>query len=284
MRATESAQPVIAPIAAPAAAPGMDQDLPSWRESGRAALLCQVLMLAAFLGLWEYASGTWVRPFYISKPSLILDRLWGWIASGELWMHLAVTLQETLLGFFFGALAGFAAGLALGRSPFAARVLGPFIVAVNALPKVALAPLFILWFGIGLLMKVVLAVVIVFFLVFYNTFTGVQSVDGDLIAIVRTMGATRRQVVMKVMIPSALLWVFTGLRISIPYALIGAVVGEVFASNAGIGYLINSSAAQFDTAGVFAGLLVLTVLASLFTWLLGWVERRTSAATLIGGS
>jgi NitT/TauT family transport system permease protein len=118
----------------------------------------------------------------------------------------------------------------------------------------------------------------VFFLVFYNTFTGVQSVDDDLINIVRTMGATRRQVVMKVMVPSALLWVFTGLRISIPYALIGAVVGEVFASNAGIGYLINSSAAQFDTAGVFAGLAILTALASLFTWLLGWIERNTTAA------
>ena len=266
--------PVLTPVR-PAAA---QEERPSLRDRPGTALACQIVLLVGFLSLWEVAADRWVRSFYISKPSLIADRLWGWVATGEIWHHLAVTLEETVIGFFLGALLGFAAGLALGRSPFAARVFGPFIVAVNALPKVALAPLFILWFGIGLSMKVVLAVVIVFFLVFYNTFTGVQSVDDDLINIVRTMGATRRQVVMKVMVPSALLWVFTGLRISIPYALIGAVVGEVFASNAGIGYLINSSAAQFDTAGVFAGLAILTALASLFTWLLGWIERNTTAS------
>ena len=252
----------------------VEDDRPSILESHWVIVGCQLVLLAILLGAWEYASGRWVRPFYISKPSLIADRVWGWLYTGELWYHLEVTLEETLIGFFFGALAGFIAGLILGRSPFAARVFNPFIVAVNSLPKVALAPLFILWFGIGLLMKVVLAVVIVFFLVFYNTFTGVQSVDPDLINIVRTMGAQRRHVVMKVMIPSALLWVFTGLRISIPYALIGAVVGEVFASNAGIGYLINSSASQFDTAGVFGGLAVLTILAAGMTGLLGRIERK----------
>ena len=230
------------------------------------------------IALWEYASGTWIRSFYLSKPSLIGARLWEWIVSGELWFHLQATLEETLLGFLFGALSGFTAGLLLGRSPFLARVFQPFLVAINSLPKVALAPLFILWLGIGLVMKVVLSVVIVFFLVFYNTFTGVRSVDPDLINIVRTMGATRRHVVLKVMIPSALLWVFTGLRISIPYALIGAVVGEIFASNRGIGYLINWSASQFDTAGVFAGLVVLTVFAAGFSAILNRVERASLKA------
>ena len=275
MSPMQVAEPPVPVAVAPAE---QDADRPSLRDKPIVALACQAVLLIAFLALWETASGRWVRPFYISKPSLIADRLWGWLVSGDLWHHLEVTLEETVIGFFVGALTGFTAGLILGRSPFAARVFGPFIVAVNALPKVALAPLFILWFGIGLPMKVLLAGVIVFFLVFYNTFTGVQSVDDDLINIVRTMGAKRRQVVMKVIIPSALLWVFTGLRISIPYALIGAVVGEVFASNAGIGYLINSSAAQFDTAGVFAGLAILTVLAACFTWLLGWIERNTTAS------
>jgi NitT/TauT family transport system permease protein len=250
-------------------------DRPSVLEQPAVAFFCQIVILAVLLGAWEYVSGRYVRLFYVSKPSLIAERIWGRVVLGDLWHDLAVTMEETLIGFFFGALTGFVAGLALGRSPFAARVFNPFIVAVNALPKVALAPLFILWFGIGLLMKVVLAVVIVFFLVFYNTFTRVQSVDPDLIDIVRTMGARRHHVVLKVMIPSALLWVFTALRISIPYALIGAVVGEVFASNAGIGYLINSSASQFDTAGVFAGLVILTMLAAGLTWLLGRIERST---------
>ena len=250
-------------------------DRPQWQDSRVLSLICQLVILAILLIAWESISGTWVRAFYISKPSLIAMRAWGWIVSGDLWHHLEVTLEETLIGFFFGALSGFIVGLILGRSPFIARVFNPFIVAVNSLPKVALAPLFILWFGIGLLMKVILAVVIVFFLVFYNTYTGVQAVDDDLVNIVRTMGAKRRHVILKVMIPSALLWVFTGLRISIPYALIGAVVGEVFASNAGIGYLINSSATQFDTAGVFAGLVILTILAAGFTGLLGWVEKHS---------
>jgi NitT/TauT family transport system permease protein len=258
-----------------APAPVAERERPSIFESHTLVVTVQLVIVIGLIGLWEYASGVWIRPFYLSKPSLIGERLLEWVVSGELWFHLEVTLLETLLGFFFGALLGFSAGLLLGRSPFLARVCHPFIVAINALPKVALAPLFILWFGIGLLMKVVLSVVIVFFLVFYNTFTGVRSVDPDLINIVRTMGAKRRHLVMKVMIPSALLWVFTGLRISIPYALIGAVVGEIFASNRGIGYLINSSASQFDTAGVFAGLLVLTCLATGFNAILSRVERAS---------
>jgi NitT/TauT family transport system permease protein len=250
------------------------EEKPSRLDSKLVMFLFQCGLLSLFLIAWQLASGTLLREFYVSKPSIILERLWGWIVSGDLWHHLEATLLETLLGFIFGALAGFVAGLLLGRSPFLARLLTPFLTAINALPKVALAPLFILWCGIGLPMKVVLSITIVFFLVFYNTFTGVLSVDEDLINIVRTMGAKRRHILFKVAVPSALLWVFTGLRISIPYALIGAVVGEIFASNEGIGFLINSSASQFDTAGVFAGLLVLTALATGFSSLLSWFERK----------
>ena len=167
-------------------------------------------------------------------------------------------------------------GLSLGRSKLLADIFRPFIVAFNALPKIALAPLFILWFGIGLQMKVILASVIVFFLVFYNTYTGASNVEKEIIEIVRTMGGTRRHILLKVVIPSALLWVFTGLRISVPYALIGAVIGEIFASNAGIGYLVQASASQFDTTGVFAGLAVLAILASLFNIVLERAERISS--------
>lgn len=233
------------------------------------------ILLVVLIGLlWEYASGRWIRQFYLSKPTLIGERVWEWLVTGDLWHHLAVTLQETLLGFLFGALAGFVAGLALGRSVFLAEVVGPILVAINSMPKVALAPLLILWFGIGLLMKVILAVIIVFFLVFYNTFTGVRDVDVDLVNIVKTMGASRLQILTKIVIPSALLWVFTGLRISIPYALIGAVVGEIFASNRGIGYLIQTSGSQFDTAGVFGGLIVLTIVSTLLSGALTFVEKR----------
>ncbi len=245
----------------------------SFWETTLSVWAVRLALLAIFIGAWEYASGRWIRAFYISKPSLIVTRLWEWIVSGELWGHIGVTLEETLLGFFLGAFLGFITGLTLGRLRFAARVLWPIIVAINSLPKVALAPLFILWFGIGLPMKVVLATVIVFFLVFYNTFTGVRDVDTDLINALRTMGGRRRDILLKVIIPSALLWVFTGLRISIPYALIGAVVGEIFASNRGVGYLIHASSTQFDTAGVFAGLLVLVVISSSLNAILTRLER-----------
>lgn len=245
----------------------------SFWESTLSVWLVRLVLLGAFVGLWQYASGTWIRPFYISKPTLIVSRLWDWIVSGEIWEHIGVTLEETLLGFFMGALLGFVVGIALGRMRFAARVLWPIIVAINSLPKVALAPLFILWFGIGLPMKVVLATVIVFFLVFYNTFTGVRDVDSDLINALRTMGGKQSHILLKVIIPSALLWVFTGLRISIPYALIGAVVGEIFASNKGVGYLIHASSTQFDTAGVFAGLLVLVIISSSLNAILTRLER-----------
>ena len=234
--------------------------------------LARTAVLVFSIAIWEYASGRWIRATYVSRPSLIAGRLIEWFASGEIWGHLAATLQEAILGFAVGASFGFLVGLALGRSDFLSLVLNPFIGALNALPKVALAPLFILWFGIGLEMKIVLTVTIVFFLVFYNTYTGVRDVDEDLVNIVRTMGASRFQVLVKILIPSALIWVFAGLRISIPYALIGAVVGEIFASNKGIGYLIQSSGGQFDTAGIFAGLILLVAISVGFNGLLGKLE------------
>lgn len=249
-----------------------DRSISTWRTP-LAVWLVRLLLLAAFLYAWEHASGGLVRAFYISNPSSVMARLMEWIATGELWEHILVTLEETLIGFFMGSLLGFATGLVLGRLRFLADVLWPIIVAINSLPKVALAPLFILWFGIGLPMKVVLSTVIVFFLVFYNTFTGVRDVDQDLINVIRTMGGRQRDILLKVVVPSALLWVFVGLRISIPYALIGAVVGEIFASNRGIGYLINASSAQFDTAGVFAGLLVLVIISSSLNAALTRLER-----------
>lgn len=223
----------------------------------------RLALLAVFVGGWELASGRIIDPFWVSAPSLVLERLWEWIASGMLWLHLGITLEESLAGFVSGAICGIGLGLLLGRHAFLARVLDPFILAIYSLPKVALAPLFILWFGIGLTPKVVMSGVIVFFLVFYNTYAGVREADQDLIDVVRLMRGRRMHVLRLVVIPSAMVWVFTGLRISVPYALIGAVVGEMMASNKGLGSLIEGSAGQFDTSGVFAALLVLTIISTL---------------------
>ena len=225
------------------------------------------------LGLWEFSSGRLIKPFWISSPSEIWSRLDEWIATGQLWLHVEVTLTETVLGFAFGAVSGVLVGLALGLNRRLAAVLDPFIVAFYSLPKIALAPLFILWFGVGLTSKVVLATFVVFFLVFYNTYAGVLAVEAELVDVLRLMGARRGQIIRKVILPSALIWIFTGMKSSVPYALIGAVVGEMMASNKGLGYLIEAAAGQYDTAGVFAALFVLMIIATGLHELLKQSER-----------
>jgi NitT/TauT family transport system permease protein len=230
-------------------------------------------ILVVGLGFWQFASGRLIKPFWISSPSEIWRQLADWIATGELWLHVEVTLTETVMGFGFGAVSGVAVGLALGLNRRLAAVLDPFIIAFYSLPKIALAPLFILWFGVGLTSKVVLATFVVFFLVFYNTYVGTLAVEAELVDVLRLMGARRSQIVRKVILPSALIWIFTGMKSSVPYALIGAVVGEMMASNKGLGYLIEAAAGQYDTGGVFAALFVLMIIATGLHELLKQSER-----------
>jgi NitT/TauT family transport system permease protein len=240
--------------------------------------LTRALMVVVLLLAWEGASGRLVASFFISRPSLIVVAFWGMLADGTLLRHTSVTATEAGLGFLVGGLAGAIVGLALGRSETIDRVCSPFITAFYALPKVALAPLFVMWLGVGFRMKVVFAAVIVFFLVFLNTYTGVRNVSRELVVIFQLMGASERQLISKVIVPSAFTWVFAGLRLSVPYALIGAIVAEMMASNRGLGYLVENSAAQFDTASVFAALIGVVVLALLLNlgvrlserWLMPW--------------
>lgn len=234
---------------------------------------CRIGIVVIGLGLWEFASGRWIKPFWISSPSEIWRQLHEWIATGQLWLHVQVTLTETVMGFALGAVSGVLVGLALGLNRRLAAVLDPFIVAFYSLPKIALAPLFILWFGVGLTSKVVLATFVVFFLVFYNTYAGTLAVEAELVDVLRLMGATRGQIIRKVILPSALIWIFTGMKSSVPYALIGAVVGEMMASNKGLGYLIEAAAGQYDTGGVFAALFVLMIIATSLHELLKQSER-----------
>jgi NitT/TauT family transport system permease protein len=233
----------------------------------------RLLIVVAGLSFWQFASGRLIKAFWISSPSDIWKQLVDWIVTGDLWIHLEVTLTETVMGFVFGAVAGVLFGLALGLNRRLAAVLDPFIVAFYSLPKIALAPLFILWFGVGLASKVVLATFVVFFLVFYNTYAGTLAVESELVDVLRLMGASRAQIVRKVILPSALIWIFTGMKSSVPYALIGAVVGEMMASNRGLGYLIQAAAGQYDTGGVFAALFVLMIIATGLHELLKQSER-----------
>ncbi len=183
----------------------------------------------------------------------------GVIADGTIFGHLAVTLYETFSGFFIGAFFGIGLGFALGRREALAQVLDPYVVAFNGIPRIALAPLFIIWFGIGPTSKIILVVSVVFFLTFFNTFAGVKGVDAELKNILRIMGATERQILMKVTLPAIVPWITTGLKISLPYAIVAAVVGEFIAAGKGLGYLINYNTSLFSTTGALGGILVLAL-------------------------
>jgi NitT/TauT family transport system permease protein len=228
-------------------------------------ILARIALLAAILIGWQYGSTILNITFFVSRPTDIAATFVRLVESGAFFYHLSITTIEASLGFLFGSAAGISAGLA--------DVLDPFLMAFYSLPKVALAPLFILWFGIGIEMKVILAAATVFFLVFLNTYTGVRNVSVEQLAILRLMGAKERHLVTKVIVPSAFTWVFAGLRLSVPYALIGAVVGEIIAANRGVGYLLSDAAAQFDTAGVFAALIGIVGLAMIFNGFVRLLER-----------
>jgi NitT/TauT family transport system permease protein len=239
--------------------------------------LWRIALFVVVVGIWQIGANLHAfDPGILPSPLLIWQHLVKWMLDGTLVFQSWITIQETLAGFPIGAIGGIVLGFAIGRYPRLAEVLDPFILAIYSVPKVALAPLFLVWFGIGIFMKIVLAAVTVIFIVFFNTLAGVRNVDRDLVDAVWLMGAKPRDVLRHVLVPSAMSWALTGVRISIPYALIGAIIGELIASNRGIGYLISSSASSYDTAGVFAALIVLTVLAMLINAIVDEIDRRLS--------
>lgn len=244
------------------------------RRKALSVLLVRLLVVVGILVFWELASGSILNPFFFSSPSLIWGRFTELVLGGEIWPHLRVTLTEMMAGFVIGTLSGVFLGLLFGLIPFLARVFDPFIIAFYSLPKIAIAPLLILWFGIDMTPKIVLSAIIVFFIVFFNTLTGVKQVDRELVDVLRVMGANKIQMLWRVTIPSALTWIFVGLKVSVPYALVGAVTGELIASSRGVGALISRSAATFRTDGVFAALLVLMIITAFMDRLLDVLEKR----------
>ena len=231
-------------------------------------LLFGLLLLAT----WELVSGRIIDPFWISSPSRVFGFLWKVVLDGSIFGHLAVTLYETVTGFVIGAVTGIGTGFLLARRPTLAQVLDPYIVAFNGIPRIALAPLFIIWFGIGPNSKVVLVVIVVFFLTFFNTYSGVKGADIELRNILRVMGATERQILFKVTIPATVPWITTGLKISVPYALVGAIVGEFIAASKGLGYLINYQTSLFSTTGALAGILVVALIVVVSSEAINWAE------------
>lgn len=212
----------------------------------------------------------------MSQPTTLAAQLYDWVRSGFIVRHLVVTLEETLLGFALGTVLGVAVGFAFAQWETLARIFDPLMVALNAMPRVVLAPLFILWFGLGLLSKVVMVISLVFFVVFFSTYTGIREVDRDLVHNARILGATPRHLVRHVLLPSALTWIFASLRTSVGFALIGAVVGEYLGSHEGMGYVISYAESMFNATGVLAGLIVLMAAVIVIDVALTRLDRRFS--------
>ncbi|GAA3895029.1 ABC transporter permease [Streptomyces sp. NPDC003328] len=249
------------------------------RRRKAVVLVARVLLLVAVLGLWEALSRAKViDPFNFSMPSKVWDQIYTWIthgtALGSLGEQIWVTLQEALLGWVIGVAAGVVFGIALGRIAFLADILGPYIKVLNSIPRIVLAPIFVIWFGLGPSSKIASAVVLVFFPVFFNAFQGAREVDRNLVSNARILGASDRRVTLQVVIPSATSWIFTSLHVSFGFALIGAIVGEYIGATKGVGLLVAQSQGTFNAAGVYAAMVILAVVALVAEGLLTFAERR----------
>jgi NitT/TauT family transport system permease protein len=235
----------------------------------------QVLLLLAIFAVWyALTESALLPPFFFGKPFVVLEKTWDWFASGTIYEHLAITLVETLLAFAIGTILGLLVGLWLALSPMASALLDPYIKAANSMPRVILAPIFAVWFGLGVASKVALGVTLVFFIVFFNVYQGVKEVSPVVLANARMLGATSRDLLRTVYLPSATSWVFSSLHTSVGMAFVGAVVGEYLGSARGVGYLISQAEAVFDINTVFAGILVLTAFALVLDGIVTIAEKR----------
>ncbi|MGH8705159.1 MAG: ABC transporter permease [Burkholderiales bacterium] len=245
----------------------------------------QLLLLAGLFAAWHvftvpgivppiYFDDPYKAAFFFGEPLKVLSRIWNWFAGGDIYRHLWVTLVETLLAFVIGTVAGLGIGIWLALAPTASAIFDPYIKAVNAMPRVILAPIFFVWFGLGMLSKVALGVTLVFFIVFFNVYQGVREVSPVVLANARMLGASQKQLLRFVYLPSAMSWVFASLHNSVGLAFVGAVVGEYLGSSEGVGYLILQAEGTFDINTVFAGILVLTAFALVLDWIVSLAEKR----------
>jgi NitT/TauT family transport system permease protein len=271
-------------MTAPTTAPAPAAQAASARKA-RPLTRRRLLVHAAQLGTLIFIVGGWqlftswkiVDPFFFGQPSGIVAKLWFWInhgtAYGSLGSQVWVTMKEGLLGFLFGTLSGIIVGVLLGQVRFLSDVLSPYIKAANALPRIVLGSIFVVWLGLGTSSKVLLAAVLVFFVVFFNAFQGVREVDDQLIANVRILGASRWDVVRNVVIPSALTWIIASLHVAFGFSIIGAIVGEFLGAQQGLGLIISTAQNNFDPDGVFAAMVLIAVIALTAEWLIGLLER-----------
>jgi NitT/TauT family transport system permease protein len=237
--------------------------------------LLRLLLIVAFLAVWEAIVWLFAIPLFIlPAPSAIFFALWNGITSALYLDHVWVTLAETLLGFALGSILAFTFGISVALSRRVEYFLYPFIVMFQAMPKVALAPLIIIWFGLGLTSKVVSAALVAFFPLMVNTIVGLRSADEDRINLMRSLAATRGQIFWMLQLPNAMPYIFAGLEIAMIFALIGAIVAEFVGAQSGLGMLMQSMNFTMDVAGQFSVLLILSVLGLLLNTAVTEIRRR----------
>jgi NitT/TauT family transport system permease protein len=238
----------------------------------------RLVLVVLWLGSWQLIATKWIDPFIFSRPSNIVTQLVTWFtdgtSQGSIWEQIRITMQEAVVGFLIGSLLGIVFGVLLGRSRFLSDVCAPFIKGANAIPRIVLASLFVIWFGFGMSSKIATAVVLVFFAVFFNAFQGAREVDKTFIDNARILGASRRQVLTSIVLPSATTWILASLHTAFGFALIGAIVGEFTGADKGVGLLIAHAQGTFNAAGIYAAMIISTVLALLAELVLTRVERR----------
>lgn len=231
------------------------------------------LVGAALLIFWQWAAGTLIRETFLAKPTSIMWRLYELFATAEIWVHIRVTLTEVIIGFLMGSVLGLAVGLVLGSSRFLSIVFEPYVMAFYGIPRIALAPIFIIVLGIGIWSKVAVVFIQVFFMLFINAYAGVREINQEYVQLARIMGANKRLILRKIVIPSTMPFIMLGLRSAVPYAVIGAVVGEFIAASKGLGYFINYAGSTFDSAGAFAGIFILLAFIMVANGLMQRLER-----------
>jgi NitT/TauT family transport system permease protein len=248
--------------------------------------LWQLGLLVALIVFWYAMTAPGLLPnvmfendrqaaFFFGEPLRVAERIWAWfVTDADIYQHLGVTLTETVLAFAIGALGGLGGGLWLALSPMASAILEPYIKAMNSMPRIILAPIFAVWFGLGIASKVALGVTLVFFIVFFNVYQGVKEVSPVILANARMLGASQKQLLRHVYLPSATSWVFSSLHTSVGLAFVGAVVGEYLGSSQGVGYLILQAEGSFDINTVMAGIVVLTAFALVLDAVVGKIEKR----------
>jgi NitT/TauT family transport system permease protein len=240
-------------------------------------LAARLALGIAFIGAWEAAATWFVDPFFIGKPSAIGERLWDVFVHGDMITHTGVTLGHSVAGLLLSLVIGVPVGILFAARRTLADVVEPYFLALYSLPRVALAPLFILWFGIGSISKIMMAFSMVVFIVILNTHEGLRGVDRDLIDMLKSMRASKSYVLRKVLLPSIVPWIFASLRVGIGLALVGAVIGELLGANRGLGWYVEYSAGRVDINGVFAGLVVLGLLGMALNEIVKAIETRVTA-------